>query len=68
MQLSPPIHINQFAKQALDNATATTMNVSAKPTCGGGGLHPDFQFNIGLHVIALFVILTTSTLGNVGNA
>ena len=63
MQLSPPIHINQFAKQALDNATATTMNVSAKPTCGGGGLHPDDQFNIGLHIGALFIILATSTFG-----
>lgn len=57
--------LNLVVRQVLDNATTTTSgtDVSAKPTCGGGGLDPNAQFNIGLHIGALFIILTTSTFG-----
>jgi len=44
--------------------TASSSPVSAKPTCGGGLLDPSVQFNVGLHVGALFIILATSTFGN----
>jgi hypothetical protein len=62
--------LNLVARQVLDNGTKTTdfPDVSAKPTCGGGGLDQSAQFNIGLHIGALFIILTTSTLGKYDHA
>lgn len=52
------------ARQALDNATSTdTPTATSRPVCGGGGLDPNAQFNIGLHIGALFIIFATSTLG-----
>jgi hypothetical protein len=60
---SPLLHL--IARQVVNNATTTanTPSTSAKPTCGGGGLEPHAQFNMGLHIGALFIILTTSTFG-----
>lgn len=64
--MQPHSLLNLVARQVVDNATTTATtapDVSTKPTCGGGGLDPDAQFNIGLHVGALFIILGTSTFG-----
>jgi len=53
------------ARQVFENATSTGTSATAfaKPTCGGGGLDPDAEFNMPLHIGALFVILLTSTTG-----
>src|SRR5208282_4762045 len=64
MQPASPL-LYLVARQVVDNATTTanTPSTSAKPACGGGGLDPHAQFNIGLHIGALFIILITSTFG-----
>jgi hypothetical protein len=51
-------------RQVVGNATSGGGSTGSKPTCGGGGLDPDVGFNLGLHIAALFVILTTSAFGN----
>jgi len=52
------------ARQVLDNATSSDIpTATTRPVCGGGGLDPNAQFNIGLHIGALFIIFTSSTLG-----
>lgn len=43
---------------AFDNALVTRSSL----VCGGGKLKED-DYNMGLHVMALFVVLTQSTLG-----
>ena len=50
-------------RQVFNNDTSDTQTADAKPQCGGGGLNPDVEFNMGLHVGALFIILVTSTFG-----
>ena len=59
--LSPGLLV---ARQVLDNATSSDIpTATARPVCGGGELDPNAQFNIGLHIGALFIIFTTSTVG-----
>lgn len=51
------------ARQVLDNATANAAAATSKPVCGGGGLSASAEYNMGLHIGALFIILVTSTCG-----
>ena len=52
-----------LARQISNNATSQ-MPANAKPSCGGGALDPTAEYLLDLHIVALFVILITSTLGN----
>ena len=54
------------ARQVLDNTTFTMPQNTSKPACGKGGLDPNAPFSMGLHIGALFIILTTSTFGILG--
>lgn len=58
---SPLLYL--VARQVLDNQTANNVPADAKPQCGGGGLDPSLEYNMGLHIGALFIILLTSTCG-----
>jgi len=60
---SPLLHL--FIRQVVDNSTGSTPpdTSDAKPLCGGGGLNSADEYNLGLHIGALFVILATSTFG-----
>jgi len=59
-----PSFLHLAARQILGNATAASpTDVSAKPTCGGGGLDPTLGFDMSLHIGALFIILVTSAFG-----
>ena len=52
------------ARQVLENVTSSDApTATSRPVCGGGGLDPNASFNLGLHIGALFIILTTSTVG-----
>jgi hypothetical protein len=53
-------------RQVLNNDTSSADNTTSadtKPQCGGGGLDTSVEFNMGLHVGALFIILVTSAFG-----
>lgn len=50
-------------RQVLANDTSDTSDANAKPQCGGGNLDPNADFNMGLHIGALFIIFATSTFG-----
>jgi hypothetical protein len=60
---SPLLHL--FVRQVVDNSTGSDPNAAsnAKPFCGGGGLNSADEYNMGLHIAALFIILLTSTFG-----
>jgi hypothetical protein len=60
---SPLVYL--VARQVLDNATTDGAAADAKPVCGGGGLDTSQEYNMGLHIGALFVILLTSTCGKI---
>jgi hypothetical protein len=60
---SPLLHL--FVRQVVDNSTGSdpTAASDAKPLCGGGGLNSGDDYNMALHIAALFIILLTSTFG-----
>ena len=59
---SSPLYL--VARQVIGNSTGNDPTTTdAKPACGGGGLDTSARFNMGLHLAALFVILSTSTFG-----
>lgn len=58
---SPLLYL--VARQVLDNQTADNAPAAEKPQCGGGGLDTSLEYNLGLHIGALFIILLTSTCG-----
>jgi hypothetical protein len=60
---SSPSFLHLVARQVVGNATANTDGGGGKPTCGGGGVGSEVDFNMGLHIGALFIILTTSAFG-----
>ena len=60
---SPLLYL--VARQVLDNATADAAAANSKPVCGGGALDASLEYNMGLHIGALFIILLTSTAGKI---
>jgi hypothetical protein len=60
---SSPSFLHLVAREVVGNATANTDGEDGKPTCGGGGVGSEIDFNMGLHIGALFIILTTSACG-----